>query len=827
MHGSLILGSLMQGKARAALAVVSIAIGIALGLAVQLINASAVSEFAQAARVVAGQADLTVRGARDGFDEALYPRLAMLPGVTTASPALEVEARLPDRDEPLRIIGLDVFRAARLQPALIAEGADLLDTLREDTIFLSPVAMQWLGLGRGDSLTVQTGLSARILRVAGTLGGDGALERLAVMDIGAAQAAFDRPGRVTRIDLRLEPDTDVERFAAALVLPAGLAAERPGDAGQSTQRMTRAYRVNLNVLALVALFTGGLLVFSTQALSVARRRPQIALLRVLGYTRAQVTSLLLAEGLLLGLAGAALGLAGGFALAQMAMQFVGADLGAGFFRGMAPSLQASPGAALTFGALGVAAALAGSLAPALEAARAAPAVALKSGDDQRAFAALRPAWPGVLLLLAGAVATSLPPIGGLPVFGYLAIAALLMGVILLMPRLASTLLARLPRTENVAATLALAQLRAYPAQAALSLSAIVAAVSLMVSMAVMVASFRNSLDDWLGGVLPADLYVRSGSTGDTGYFSPEDQARLRSLQGLARIEFLRWQQMLLADGQPRVTVLARDGVEADAERRLPLVSAVAAGPAELPRAWVSEPASAILGLVPGSRITIPLGGTARPFFVAGVWRDYARQNGAVLIDRDVYIRLTGDRSANDAGVWLAPGAALADVKQAIGRLAAPGAIELAEPGEIRALSLRIFDRTFAVTYALEAAAILIGLTGLSSAIGSQVFARRREFGMLRHVGVTRRQIATMVTTEGLAISAVGLIVGFGLGFAMSLILIHVVNRQSFHWGMELHVPWWGLASFAAIMLLLAGLTAALSGRQAMAGDAVRAVREDW
>ena len=110
--------------------------------------------------------------------------------------------------------------------------------------------------------------------------------------------------------------------------------------------------MNLNVLALVALFTGGLLVFSTQALSVARRRPQIALLRVLGYTRTQVTGLLLAEGLLLGLAGAALGLAGGFVLAHVAMQFVGADLGAGYFRGVAPALQASPGAALTFGCPG-------------------------------------------------------------------------------------------------------------------------------------------------------------------------------------------------------------------------------------------------------------------------------------------------------------------------------------------------------------------------------------------------------------------------------------------------------------------------------------------
>jgi putative ABC transport system permease protein len=827
MRPRLILAPMLHHPGRLAIAIAAIALGVALGFAVQLINGSAVGEFAQAARVLAGQADLTVRGAREGFDEALYPRLAALAGVAIASPALEVEAKLPGRDEPLKIVGLDVFRAARLQPALIAEGAEPLDTLRDDAIFLSPAALQWLGVARGDALTVQTGLAARTLRVAGALGGDAARGRLAVMDIGAAQAVFDRAGRITRVDLRLGATVQVDRFAAKLDLPAGVTTERPGEAGQSTQRMTRAYRVNLNVLALVALFTGGLLVFSTQALSVARRRPQIALLRVLGHTRRQVAGLLLAEGLLLGVAGAVLGLAGGFALAQLALRWVGVDLGAGFFQGVAPSLEASPGAALAFGLLGVAAALAGSLGPALEAARAAPATALKSGDDQRAFAALRPPWPGVMLLVAGVVAARLPPIGGLPVFGYLAIAALLVGVILLMPRLTALLLARLPLRRDVAATLALAQLRAYPAQAALSLAAIVAAVSLMVSMAVMVASFRNSLEDWLGGVLPADLYLRSGSVGDTGYFSVEDQRRLRSVEGLARIEFLRWQQVVLAAAHPRVTLLARDGVDASAESRLPLVSAVVAGPDDLPRAWVSEPAQAIHGIEPGARIDIPLGGAARPFFVAGIWRDYARQNGAVLIDRDTYVRLTGDRSANDAGAWLAPGASLAGVKQAIGRLAGAGAIEFAEPGEIRALSLRIFDRTFAVTYALEAAALLIGLTGLSSAIGSQVFARRREFGMLRHIGVTRRQVVGMVTTEGIAISAVGLIVGFALGFAMSLILIHVVNRQSFHWGMELHVPWRGLAAFATVMLLLAAVTAALSGRHATAGDVVRAVKDDW
>lgn len=827
MLGSLVLGSLQQGKARAALGVVSIALGIALGFAVQLINGSAAAEFESASRILAGEADLTIRGSRDGFDERLYPRLATMPGVAYASPALEVQAKLPGEDQPLAIVGLDVFRAARLQPALIAEGADRIDLLREDTIFLSLPAMQWLGLTSGDALTVQTGLSVRTLRVAGALGADASRGRLAVMDIGAAQAVFGREGRISRIDVRLNPGIDPDRFESGLDLPPGLSAERARDAGQALQRMTRAYRVNLNVLALVALFTGGLLVFSTQALSVARRRSQLALLRVLGYTRRQVTGLLLAEGLLLGVAGAAAGLAGGFALASIALRYVGPDLGAGFYQGMAPALHVDPAAAMAFGLLGILAALAGSVGPALEAARAEPALALKSGDDQRAFALLRPAWPSIALLLAGVAASAAPPIAGLPVFGYFAIAALLAGSILLMPRLTTLLLARLPAPRTVAPALALAQLKAYPSQAALSLAAIVAAVSLMVSMAVMVASFRHSLSDWLGGVLPADLYLRSAGAGDTAYFSREDQDRLRSTEGLERIEFLRWQQVLLSRSQPRVTLLARDGVDLDAERRLPLVSPVAPAPPGFPRAWVSEPAAAIFGLAPGSRIELPLGGRSIPFFVAGVWRDYARQNGAVLIDRATYLRLTADGNANDAGLWLAPGAPLATVKTRIGHLFRPGAIELAEPGDIRALSLKIFDQTFAVTYALEAAAILIGLTGLSSAIGSQIFARRREFGMLRHIGVTRRQIVTMVAAEGLAVSAVGLIVGFCVGLGMSLILIHVVNRQSFHWGMELHVPWVGLTAFAAAMLFLATATAAWSGRQATAGDAVRAVKEDW
>lgn len=192
-----------------------------------------------------------------------------------------------------------------------------------------------------------------------------------------------------------------------------------------------------------------------------------------------------------------------------------------------------------------------------------------------------------------------------------------------------------------------------------------------------------------------------------------------------------------------------------------------------------------------------------------------------------WLRLGGDASASEAGFWLTPGASLTQLRQSLQDLPGAAALDIAAPGEIRAASLAIFDRTFAVTYALEAVAVLLGLAGLSASFGALVLARRREFGMLRHIGMTRRQISAMLAREGLLVSALGLSVGLLLGWLISLVLIHVVNRQSFQWSMEVYLPWGNLLLFALSLLILATLTAVLSGRQAMTGDAVRAVREDW
>ncbi|HET9700720.1 MAG TPA: ABC transporter permease, partial [Burkholderiales bacterium] len=359
--------------------------------------------------------------------------------------------------------------------------------------------------------------------------------------------------------------------------------------------------------------------------------------------------------------------------------------------------------------------------------------------------------------------------------------------------------------------------------------AILVSVSLMVSMAIMVASFRESLDRWLTRVLPADLYLRAAPAGETAWFSPEDQALIRATPGVKDARFLRAQNLWLDPSRPPVSLLARPVEPAHPDRVLPLVGRwIVPSASEPPPAWVSELVHDVYGFSVGRVVELPIAGAAARFTVAGVWRDYARQNGAIYIPQDVYVALTGDRLANDAALWIEPGRAPGEVEGALrAALGERPGLQLVETGALRALSLSVFDRTFAVTYLLEAIAVLVGLLGISVGTAAQVAARRGEFGMLRHIGVTRGQVAATLGIEGAMVSAVGVALGLALGWVISLVLVQVVNRQSFHWSMDLHVPWAALAVLALALLAAAAGAAVASGRAAMGPDVVRAVREDW
>ena len=825
---------------RALVAVLAIAVGVAMGFAIHLINAAALSEFSSAARTMSGQADLQVEGSEATFDETIYPRLATREGVAAASPVLQVFASLPGGAEPLRIIGIDAFRAPTITPDLIGTPSDgaLLETVADDAIFLSAAAASQLDTRPGARLLVRSGTEDVSLRVAGMLSAARAGQRFAVMDIAGVQWRFGKLGQLSRIDLKLAPGVDRARFQAQLaqdlegIAPGRFVVREPaqGEEGR-VANMSRAYRVNLTVLALVALFTGAFLVFSTQALSVIRRRAQFALLRVLGLERRALMLQVLGEGTALGAIGSALGIAGGFALAWAVLRFFGGDLGGGYFPGVQPQAYFDVPAAVAYFLLGTLVALAGCAAPALEASRAAPAVALKSGAGDAALNRLARAWPGLLLLTAGALLTFAPPVGGLPLFAYIAIALMLVGAIILMPRLAGWLFGRLEkalaRRASPVASLALARLANASGQASIALGGVLASFSLMVAMAIMVASFRESVDSWLERVLPADIYISTASSGGTATLGLAEQERIAALPGVERSNFLRMRRIAIDPARPPVVLLARPIDPSRPDDIMPLTGASLPVPSGAMPAWISEAMSDLYKMQPGQWVELPVGGAMRRFYVAGVWRDYARQFGAIQIRAEDYRALTDDHAVTDASLWLGPGVDASQVIQQIRNLPFASGLEVAQPGEIREMSLEIFDRSFAVTYLLEAVAIAIGMSGVAATFSAQTLARAREFGMLRHVGVTRAQVLGVLASEGLLLAALGVACGFALGFAISLVLVFVVNPQSFHWTMELHLPWPLLASVAAALLAASAVTALVSGRFALSGGPLRAVREDW
>jgi putative ABC transport system permease protein len=831
----LLAGEWRLHPVRAAVAMGAIALGVALGFAIHLINAAAFNEFTAAVKSVSGLSDLQVRGPQATLDEALFPRLAEHPGVALANPVLELDVALPDRQGTLKILGIDAFRAGAIAPDLLGVPAQDRgnDTLMDDAIFLSPAAMEWLKVKAGDRLTLRAGAGNVTLRVAGGLVRARPGQRIAVMDIAAAQWRFQRLGRLSRIELKLQAGVDRETFRTQLRQEFGdaLLVTETEDQEARSNNMSRAYRVNLNVLALVALFTGAFLVFSTQALSVIRRRQQFALLRVMGSTRRQLLAQVLVEGALLGVAGSLLGLLLGYAMAAAALRAFGGDLGGGYFPGVQPSVQFQPVAALVFFLAGAGISVLGSAGPAWEAARARPAPALKAGSEDVALSRLARPWPALLCLGLGALLTLLPPVKGLPVFGYIAVALLLIGGIALMPRCAAWLFGAMSGLgRGAVGTLALARLANAPNQASIALGGVLSSFALMVAMAIMVSSFRISVDDWLRHLLPADLYLRSASAGDAGALGPDEQRRIGAVAGVLRADFQRVTQLTLDPAQPSVALIARPIDAADPGRMLPLTGDTVDA-AQLPAGarpiWVSEAMVDLYGYQRGATVMLPLGAGRQAFVVAGVWRDYARQSGAIQMRLADYQALSGDTGVNDAALWLKPGATPAEARAGLSALPFGASLELSEPGDIRAISLKIFDRSFAVTYLLEAVAIVIGLFGIAATFSAQTMARAREFGMLRHVGVTRRQVLAMLATEGGLLTAAGIAVGFLLGWCISLILVFIVNPQSFHWTMQLHMPWATLAATAAALLVSAALTALLAGRQAVSGDAVRAVREDW
>jgi putative ABC transport system permease protein len=830
----LLSGVFRAQPGRWVMATMTVALGLGLAVAIDAVNRSALGSFGRAIDVINGQASAQlVAPAGDIADEVfdqIHRRRSEF-GIAAVSPVLSLAT------DPVPLLGLDLFRSAAVTPSLLPQVAPAArdDLFAADTVFLSAAALKSIGLSVGQSMIIRLGGRDHSLRIAGTLPGVSG-EPLAVMDLGAVQWRFDRVGRLSRLDLRLEEGARNDAVAEDLqrVFP-GLKFVSADDRTRRMSNLSRAYRVNLSMLALVALLTGGFLVFTAVSLSVLRQQSQLALLEVVGAGPRFVAGLVLAQGGVIGAIGGALGLMLGLGLAAGLIAFVGGDLGAGYFSSMVGRLEIHPVALLLFWSLAVAVGIFAALGPALSSRQTPPVVRLRTGASDRIPRALARPWTAVALALVAVLLLFVPAVDGLPLAAYLAIAMLLMSGVAATPwviRTASRLLhhavVRSGVHSTAPTTLAAWRLSQASASAAGIVSGTVAAVSLTVAMMVMVASFRDSVSRWLDQILPADLYASTLNRPGGAAFPPDLGERVRSIPGVVRVELQVQQSVLIRPDRPEVLLMARVLSASDPAREVPLTGPMVPVPGSGPIVFVSESMADLYGWRPGQSHSLVLGSSSVELRVLGVFRDYGRQHGSIIMDMDDYGRLTGDRRRTALGVWLTPLARPDVVLARLRDLPELRDQRFTSAADLRALSLQIFDRSFLLTYVLELAALLVAIFSVAAGFAGQAMLRRKEFALLSHLGMSAMQRHTAIAIEAVVLLAVGVLWGSALGLLMSQILIHHVNPQSFHWTMDTTLPLIPMVLLAGTVVLVGVGAAVLATLRGLADRSLAGcLREDW
>ena len=842
-----ILRPLAGEKLRTATTVIGVALGIAVVIAIQLTNASSVRGFETALETVAGRTAIEIVGAGTGIDEARLPEVGWLREYGVISPVIEGSAALVSGDvrtlnsrrqlEAVKVLGIDIlrdqpFRDYQLlqleetgRPGSATIGSEIeagfsrpvtdsyttqqfLELLTDErSVVITEKLAKRRGYQIGGELTLMIGDRVSPFIVRGYLKDEGPARVLdgnfILMDIAAAQLAFDRLGRVDRIDVLLAEGSDIDRSLAGIVqrLPQGLSAQRPSRRSQQVETMLAAFHANLTALSWIALIVGLFLVYNTVTISVVARRQEIGTLRALGVTRRRVLALFLGEAAVLAVAGIALGLGLARLLADAAVTLTSRTVSTLYIAAVAAPPEMNIGHLWTAIAIGLPLSLLAAAIPALEASRVPPTAAMRGHDTLEMRTRLRLTAlivPIGLLALAFALA-QLPPIGRRPVFAYASSFALVIGAALLVPAIMFGL-ARLGRETmrrrlGVEGLLAHANLTSAIPRLSISVAALAVSLSMMVAIAVMIGSFRDTVIYWVGQTLRADLFIGPGirpTVGSEQTISDDVIAAISNHPDVVAIDRFRnidlvYEGNLTVLGGGSYEVVLQQGSllfksPADARERL----REAIGRDEV---IVSEPFSIRYGKRDGDVIDIPTPQGPRPFRIAAVYYDYASDRGVVVMDRGTFSRYFGDLPPSGVAAYLRDEADPERVRtEMLDRLDEGHRAFIYSNRTLRTEILNVFDSTFAITYALEMIAIVVAMLGVAGTLLTLVLERRRELSLLRLTGADRRQVRRMVIIEAALIGGVSQGIGLAVGFALSMVLIYVINVQSFGWTIQFHLP---------------------------------------
>ena len=781
---TLILRPLRRDLLRTALTILSVALGVAVVVAIDLAGDAATGSFRSSMETLTGKTDLEIT-ATGGIDERYMATLAALPFDAHFAPLMEAQIVLPGVGA-VALYGADLAGA----PEGAAVSKALAARLHSNTV---------TGTLAGRPITVPIGQTLES-------GGE-----FLVLDIAYAQQALGRYGKLDRIDVTVGPREDFGQVEKAIrrALPSSIRVEKPGTRSEENQRMLRAFRWNLRVLSYISLVVGAFLIYNTISVSVVRRRAEIGILRAIGAARSAILGLFLAEALLFGVAGAALGVLLGRILAGGAVRLIAGTVNALYTTSRPAPIELTAAEAWTGILTGALVAFASALAPAREAMRVAPTEAMSRGSrEHRARLRWRRglAWSAVCAAFAFA-ASQAGPVSGYPLGGYVAALLAIAAAALAAPAVVVAVdrATRCVVHSHVVGLLAGRSLTASLSRTAVVVAALATAIAMMASVGIMVASFRETVALWLDTQLRADLYVRPAgpsSAGDYPPLPPEVPSILASAPGVAAVDIFH--ALPLSFRGERATLGAGNMDIVRRYGRLRFLpgedrDAILRSLANQDRAIASEPFANKHHVRAGDRLAVPIGDHTVTLTIAGIYYDYSSSQGYLILDRGTLLKYLPGQPATNAAVYLAPGADREGVLRDLQLRTASLGIAVAPNQTLRRSAIEIFDRTFAITWALEAVAIVVAMLGAANSLLALVLDRRRELGLLRYLGASQAQVRGTILTEAAFLGLLALLLGLALGFALSLLLVFVVNKQSFGWTIQFHPPW---ALLGAALLLV-------------------------
>ena len=803
---------MQQHRLRLLFPLLGIALGVAVFVAVRVTNISTLRAFGRTVDAIAGRASLEITGHGAPLDETLLRHVRRTPGVGTVAPLVLADVLVQEAEgEALLIAGVDIVadRGVRDYTFRWTEG-DQQDPFAMLTqpgavVLNEPFATRH-GLDIGTPFHIHTAQGTQQLVVRGFLRPEGVAEALgghfAIMDIAAAQVLFDRVGRLDRLDVVPKPGFPLATVQATLQqrLGAGVRVRRPQARNESIEKMLRSFHVNLTALSLIALIVGMFLIYNSTTMAVVQRRRELGILRALGVTRRRLFRLIMGEVLGLGILGAGLGLGLGLLLARLALQLVSPAVSALYIVEHINRLTLTWDTVASGVALGLSTTVLSAAWPTREALRISPLGAIQ---QRGVYAPRQASIRGVTLLGVVLVAMAyglaqLPAVEGVAVFGYVACLTLVLGISCVIPAVLRgiTRVGRhtLTRWLGVEGLLALDNLLFALRRTTVATAALLTSFAMMISVAIMIESFKRTVYTWVEQTLTADLLVHQATPGGerSSLTMPHKlRSEILQLEGVRDADSAR-----AIDVEFRGDTLLLVAVDFDVYAQYGSYPLVEGNRQEAMRRVLEEEGVLVsenlhwrYGIGAGDQLALDTPAGRRAFPVAAVVIDYSSDRGTITMNRRTYVQYWGDDHVDAFGVFVTPGTDLDRTAQRITRHFAPRyPLYVLTRAKFRERVLELVEQPFAVTYALEIIAIIVALLGVTNALYASILERTRELGVLRAVGATRRRVRRIVLIEGGIMGVIGGCCGVVAGLLLSRILIFVINLQAFGWTLQVTVP---------------------------------------